>query len=133
MKRTPYGVGGSAGNFISYLKALADEGYIFVFQDLRGKVGSEGTFVMQSAPRAPGNASALDEAPIRTTRSSGCSECFRAQRTRRMLGISYDGLDDHHGRESSRTPALKAISPQAVAGRYVAGDDFHHNGAFRLS
>ena len=35
MKRTPYGVDGSAGNFVSYLKALADEGYIFAFQDLR--------------------------------------------------------------------------------------------------
>jgi predicted acyl esterase len=60
MKRTPYGVEDSAGNFVSYLKALADEGYIFVFQDLRGKFGSEGTFVMQRAPRAPGNPSALD-------------------------------------------------------------------------
>ena len=28
-------------------KTLADEGYIFVFQDIRGKFGSEGVFVMQ--------------------------------------------------------------------------------------
>src|SRR5262245_25547068 len=32
MKRTPYGIEGSAGNFNAYFKALADEGYLFVFQ-----------------------------------------------------------------------------------------------------
>src|SRR5450432_401592 len=61
MKRTPYGVEGSAGNFNSYLKALADEGYIFVFQDIRGKYGSEGSFVMQRPVRDPKNAKAVDE------------------------------------------------------------------------
>src|SRR5947207_221603 len=47
IKRTPYGIEGSAGNFNAYFKALADEGYIFVFQDIRGKFGSEGQFMMQ--------------------------------------------------------------------------------------
>ena len=49
-----------------------------------------------------------------------------------MLGISYDGwltamamLDPH--------PALKAVSPQASPADMYLGDDFHHNGAFRLS
>src|SRR6478735_2716470 len=49
-----------------------------------------------------------------------------------MLGISYDGwltacalLDPH--------PALKAVSPQASPVDMFLGDDFHHNGAFRLS
>ena len=41
-KRTPYGIQGSANNFNAYYKALADEGYIFVHQDIRGKFGSEG-------------------------------------------------------------------------------------------
>lgn len=61
LKRTPYGIGKSAGNFNAYLKALADEGYIFVFQDIRGKFGSEGTFVMQRPPRAEGDTKSLDE------------------------------------------------------------------------
>src|SRR5436190_462875 len=52
LRRTPYGIAGSAGTFNGYFKALADEGYIFVFQDIRGKFGSEGTFVMQRPPRA---------------------------------------------------------------------------------
>src|SRR6266446_5235261 len=42
MNRTPYGVDGAATKFVTYLQALADEGYIFVFQDVRGKYGSEG-------------------------------------------------------------------------------------------
>ena len=49
-----------------------------------------------------------------------------------MLGISYPGwltamamLDPH--------PALKAVSPQASPVDMFLGDDFHHNGAFRLS
>ena len=49
-----------------------------------------------------------------------------------MLGISYAGwltvmamLDPH--------PALKAVSPQASPADMFLGDDFHHNGAFRLS
>ena len=49
-----------------------------------------------------------------------------------MLGISYPGwltvmalLDPH--------PALKAASPQASPADMFLGDDFHHNGAFRLS
>src|SRR5690242_4015149 len=50
-KRTPYGIEGSANNFNAYFKALADEGYIFVFQDIRGKFGSEGEFVMQRPAR----------------------------------------------------------------------------------
>src|SRR5262249_32626213 len=61
MKRTPYGVDRSASNFVEYMKALADEGYIFVFQELRGRFGSEGTFVMQRPPRKAGDAAALDE------------------------------------------------------------------------
>ncbi|HLB36025.1 MAG TPA: CocE/NonD family hydrolase, partial [Gemmatimonadales bacterium] len=43
MKRTPYGIEGWQGNFTAYLKELADEGYLFVFQDIRGRYRSEGT------------------------------------------------------------------------------------------
>jgi predicted acyl esterase len=35
-KRTPYGIAGAANTFNAYYKALADEGYIFVHQDIRG-------------------------------------------------------------------------------------------------
>ena len=49
-----------------------------------------------------------------------------------MFGVSYDGwtaamamLDPH--------PALRAVSEQASPADMFIGDDFHHNGAFRLS
>jgi hypothetical protein len=60
-RRTPYGIDGAAGSFTRYYKALADEGYIFVFQDIRGKFKSEGEFVMQRPARAPGDTKSLDE------------------------------------------------------------------------
>ncbi|MCC6989107.1 MAG: CocE/NonD family hydrolase, partial [Acidobacteria bacterium] len=60
-RRTPYGIDGAAGSFTRYYKALADEGYIFVFQDIRGKFKSEGNFVMQRPARAPGDTKSLDE------------------------------------------------------------------------
>src|SRR5689334_13462773 len=46
-RRTPYGVGESEGALTRGYAELADEGYIFVFQDIRGRYKSEGTFVMQ--------------------------------------------------------------------------------------
>ena len=53
-------------------KALADEGYIFVFQDIRGKFESEGDFVMQRPPRASrATRSRSTKAPTPTTPSTG--------------------------------------------------------------
>jgi putative CocE/NonD family hydrolase len=133
MERTPYGVEGSADNFVSYLKAMADEGYIFVFQDLRGKFGSEGTFVMQRAPRAPGNASALDEGTDTYDTIEWLLKNVPRNNARvGMLGISYGGWTTIMGALEPH-PALKAISPQASPADMWLGDDFHHNGAFRLS
>ena len=59
--RTPYGIDGKAATLQSSLKELADDGYIFAFQDLRGKFKSEGTFVMQRPPRDPANPKSIDE------------------------------------------------------------------------
>ncbi|MEP7271928.1 MAG: CocE/NonD family hydrolase [Acidobacteriota bacterium] len=133
MKRTPYGVDGAAGNFVTYLQALADEGYIFVFQDIRGKYGSEGAFVMQRPARAPGDTTALDEG----TDTYDTIEWLVKNVPRNngrvgMLGVSYDGWTTIMGALEPH-PALKAISPQASPADMWLGDDFHHNGAFRLS
>src|SRR5690348_11290642 len=46
-QRTPYGVDGTYRAFPSgILKELIDDGYIFAFQDIRGRFKSEGQFVM---------------------------------------------------------------------------------------
>jgi putative CocE/NonD family hydrolase len=133
MTRTPYGIANAAGSFVSYFKALAEEGYIFVFEDIRGKFGSEGTFVMQRPARAPGDTTALDEGTDTYDTIDWLLKNVERNNGRvGMLGVSYSGwttimaaLEPH--------PALRAISPQASPSDMWLGDDFHHNGAFRLS
>ena len=73
-KRTPYGVAGSERDFTAYFKALVDEGYLFVYEDLRGRFGSEGTFVMSASRHAPPGAAEArsTRGRTRTTRSTGC-------------------------------------------------------------
>ena len=131
--RTPYGVEDAGGDFARPLKELADEGYIFVFQDIRGRYQSEGTFVMQRPARAPGDAKAIDEGTDTYDTIEWLLKNVQPNNGRvGMLGVSYDGwttamatLEPH--------PALKAVSPQASPADMWLGDDFHHNGAFRLS
>jgi putative CocE/NonD family hydrolase len=133
LKRTPYGIAGSAGNFNAYFKALADDGYIFVFQDIRGKFGSEGTFVMQRPPRAEGDTASLDEGTDTYDTIDWLLKNVRGNNGRvGMLGVSYDGWTTVMGALQPH-PALKAVSPQASPADMWLGDDFHHNGAFRLS
>jgi len=133
MLRTPYGAKDATKMFITYLKALVDEGYIFVFQDIRGKFGSEGTFVMQRPARTPGDAAVLDEG----TDTYDTIEWLLKNVPRNngrvgILGVSYLGWTTIMGALEPH-PALKAISPQASPADMWLGDDFHHNGAFRLS
>jgi len=138
-RRTPYGVGmgsihatGANGSY----KELADDGYIFVFQDLRGRYKSEGQFVMNRAPRTQrGSADpkAIDEGTDAYDTIDWLVKNVPNNNGRvGMLGVSYDGwttamalLEPH--------PALKAASPQASPADMFLGDDFHHNGAFRLA
>jgi hypothetical protein len=131
-KRTPYGIEGAAGHFNAYFKALADEGYIFAFQDIRGKFGSEGEFVMQRPARGS-DKNALDEGTDTYDTIEWLIKNVRNNNGRvGMLGVSYDGWTTIMGAIEPH-PALKAISPQASPSDMWLGDDFHHNGAFRLS
>jgi putative CocE/NonD family hydrolase len=133
LSRTPYGIGGSAINFSAYMKDLADDGYIFVFQDIRGRHKSEGQFVMIRPPRDKSDPKAVDESTDTYDTIDWLLKNVANNNGRvGMLGISYGGwltvmalLDPH--------PALKAVSPQASPDDMFLGDDFHHNGAFRLS
>lgn len=131
--RTPYGIDGAARSFTASLKELTDEGYIFVFQDIRGKFKSEDQFVMQRPPRDKKNPQAIDEGTDAFDTIAWLVKNVPNNNGRvGMLGVSYDGwltvmaLIEPH-------PALKAASPQASPADMYLGDDFHHNGAFRLS
>jgi uncharacterized protein len=133
MKRTPYGIEHWQGDFTSYLSDLADERYIFVFQDIRGRYRSEGTFVMQRPARAPGDTTGIDEGTDTYDTIEWLIHHVPANNGRvGMLGISYDGWTTIMGALEPH-PALRAISPQASPADMWLGDDFHHNGAFRLS
>ncbi|MDH4062813.1 MAG: CocE/NonD family hydrolase [Acidobacteriota bacterium] len=133
LRRTPYGIEGAASGFARTYKALADEGYIFVVQDIRGKFGSEGTFVMQRPARAPGDTTSLDEGTDTWDTIEWLLKNVPNHNGRvGMLGVSYDGWTTVMGALEPH-PALKAISPQASPADMWLGDDFHHNGAFRLS
>ncbi len=133
MLRTPYGTKSAGDNFVTYLKALADEGYIFVFQDLRGKFESEGVFVMQRPARAAGDTASLDEGTDTYDTIEWLLKNVPANNGRvGMLGVSYLGWTTIMGALEPH-PALKAIAPQASPADMWLGDDFHHNGAFRLS
>jgi uncharacterized protein len=131
--RTPYSIDNRAGMFQTSLKELADDGYLFAFQDIRGKFRSEGEFAMIRAPRDPADPKAIDEGTDAYDTIDWLIKNVSGHNGRvGMLGVSYDGwltvmalLEPH--------PALKAASPQASPADMFLGDDFHHNGAFRLS
>ncbi|WP_396224217.1 CocE/NonD family hydrolase [Gemmatimonas sp.] len=137
--RTPYGVDGNTAASVNarwgfMARDIARDGYVFVFQDIRGKFKSEGQFVMQRPPRVNrADPKAIDESTDAYDSIEWLLKNVPNNNVRvGMTGVSYDGwttamamLDPH--------PALKAASPQASPADMWKGDDFHHNGAFRLS
>jgi putative CocE/NonD family hydrolase len=132
--RTPYGAPGSDFPLARAYSDLAAERYIFVMQDIRGRYKSEGQFVMQRPPRiVDGPGPRVDESTDAYDSIDWLLKNVPANNGKvGMMGVSYPGwlaamamLDPH--------PALAAVSPQASPADMWIGDDFHHNGAFRLS
>ena len=131
--RTPYGIADADHTFSGSYAELATEGYAFAFQDIRGRFGSEGQFVMLRPMRDRKDPKAVDESSDTYDTIEWLLKSVPHNNGRvGMLGVSYPGwltvmamLDPH--------PALKAVSPQASPADMFIGDDFHHNGAFRLS
>ncbi len=135
-ERTPYGLNDDGKGFSRKLEnyqELISEGYIFVFQDIRGRYRSEGQFVMFRDPRNHNDPKAIDESTDTYDTIDWLLKNVPRNNGRvGLLGISYGGwlttmgiLDPH--------PALRAASEQASPADQFLGDDFHHNGAFRLS
>jgi putative CocE/NonD family hydrolase len=135
IERSPYGFdnGRDERSLQNRYKQLADEGFIFVFQDIRGRYGSEGAFAMNRHPRDKSDPKSIDEATDAYDTVDWLLKNVPNNNGRAgILGISYGGwltamaLMEPH-------PALKAASEQASPADMYRGDDFHHNGAFRLS
>src|SRR5271166_4148478 len=61
LERTPYGVIDEEKLLLARYPHLIADGYIFAFQDIRGRFKSDGQFVMQRPPRDPKNLKSIDE------------------------------------------------------------------------
>ena len=137
LTRTPYGVGSyGPENFRPSLGPsveFAREGYIFAYQDSRGKFESEGQF-FHHPPYIVNKKSPKD-----VDESSDCYDTIdwlvknvpNNNGRAGLWGISYGGYTTAQGMIDAH-PALKAASPQAAPGEQFIGDDYHHYGAFRL-
>jgi len=135
-ERTPYGLGdddkGYSGKLARYAEMIP-QGYILVFQDIRGRYGSEGKFVMQRPVRDLKDAQAIDEGTDTYDTIDWLVKNVPHNNGRvGLLGISYGGCLTVMGMLEPH-PALQAVSEQASPADMFLGDDFHHNGAFRLS
>jgi putative CocE/NonD family hydrolase len=138
LTRTPYGANNVIFNgyptpsliatLPAWLEDFIDAGYIYAVQDVRGKFKSEGDYVMYRAPGVGENDHVTDTwDTIDWLMKNVPNNNGRAG----ITGVSYPGylatiplLDPH--------PALRAAVPvNAVIDAWV-GDDFFHNGAFRL-
>ena len=136
IERTPYGLSDDAKGYSRILNRYAQEipdDYIFVFQDIRGRYGSEGEFVMQRPVRDPKDPKAIDEGTDTYDTIDWLVKNVPNNNGRAgLVGISYGGWLTVMGMLEPH-PALKAVSEQASPADMFLGDDFHHNGAFRLS
>jgi putative CocE/NonD family hydrolase len=134
LERTPYGQPDLPVPLPpDIVKNLTEDGYIQVRQDIRGRHKSGGAFVMLRPPHAPEEIHGIDECTDTYDTIEWLLKNIAGNNGRvGMQGGSYDGwlaamaLIHPH-------PALKAVSPQAPVADMFLGDDFHHNGAFRLS
>jgi len=132
--RTPYGAPGAAFPLSRAYPELASEQYIFVLQDIRGRYKSEGQFVMQRPPRiVDGPGPSVDESTDAYDTIDWLLKNVPDHNGKvGMMGVSYPGWLAAMAMLSPH-PALAAVSPQASPADMWIGDDFHHNGAFRLS
>src|SRR5512146_737249 len=139
LERTPYNAGGRVHETTPHeLDALpmsdsefVSAGYIRVYQDVRGKYGSEGEYVMTPPPTGPLNPNGPNDTKDAYDTIDWLVKHVPESNGRvGMIGSSYDGftvtmalLDPH--------PALKAAVPESPMVDGWMGDDWFHYGAFR--
>lgn len=141
IQRTPYGADPGVPNDTAFsvfnmgpnFSSMLSEGYFLVIQDIRGKYKSEGTMQIHQPLIHLQEKNAVDESTDTWDTVDWLIKNLKGNNGKAgIFGISYPGwlalvgaVDPH--------PALKASSEQACMGDLFLGDDFHHNGAFRLS
>ncbi len=127
----PYGVDRSMAS-LGPNGSFGEKGYIFAYQDVRGRWMSEGVFVNMRPIAADADKDAVDESTDTFDTIDWLVKNIPNNNGRvGQSGISYPGFYTACGLVNSH-PALKAASPQAPVTDWFVGDDFHHNGAFFL-
>lgn len=140
LTRTPYNAAGRAlrttSPDIAMVLAAADEelvrdGYIVVYQDVRGRYGSQGKYIVTMPVRGPFNTGKVDQVTDAWDTVEWLLHNVPGNNGRvGITGVSYEGLltvmallEPH--------PALKAAVPVNSMVDSWMGDDFYHQGAFR--
>lgn len=138
LTRTPYSVGPyGVDKYRTRLgpsQEFMKEGFIFVYQDARGRHMSEGEF-QQVRPHVPNkeNEQDIDESSDAFDTIEWLLKNVPNHNGRvGMTGISQPGFHVAASMINSH-PALKCASPQAPTADYYLGDDVYHNGAFMLA
>jgi len=138
LNRTPYTVAPyGENNFKTSLgpsSVLLKEGFIYVYQDVRGKWMSEGEFV-DVRPQITGKKGKKDIDESTDTYDTIdwlIKNVGNNNGKVGIYGISYPGFYSTTSLPGAH-PALKAVSPQAPVTDWFMGDDFHHNGALMLA
>jgi hypothetical protein len=141
--RTPYSADGQTSyaasphmesilwGYDNAVDVIVQGGYIRVIQDIRGKYGSEGDYVMNRPIHGPQNPTPVDESTDTYDTIDWLVKNIPESNGKvGILGISYDGflplmaLIHPH-------PALKVAAPMNPMVDGWMGDDWFHNGAFR--
>jgi putative CocE/NonD family hydrolase len=144
LTRTPYNASGRAkrsdsDQLVNRLPEADElyvrEGYIRVYQDIRGKYKSEGDYVVTRPPIGPLNPTKVDHTTDAYDTIAWLVDRKNLPQSNGkvgMVGSSYEGftvvaalLGPH--------PALKVAAPQSPMIDGWMGDDWFHNGAFRLA
>jgi putative CocE/NonD family hydrolase len=113
------------------LEVIVEGGYIRVVQDVRGKYGSEGDYVMNRPLRGPLNPSNVDHATDTYDTIDWLVKNIPESNGKvGILGISYDGFLPLMALVNPH-PALKVSVPMNPMVDGWMGDDWFHNGAFR--
>jgi putative CocE/NonD family hydrolase len=135
--RTPYSVAPYGADSykaeIGPSPLFANEGYIIVYQDVRGRWMSEGEYInMRPHKDLKNGPHDIDESTDTYDTIDWLIKNISGNNGRvGMWGISYPGFYVAAGMIDAH-PALKAASPQAPIVDWFAGDDWHHNGALFL-
>lgn len=139
LDRTPYDADGYTrsdkpllrNTVPTFNREWVDDGYILVYQDVRGKYGSQGDYVMTRPPIGPLNPTATDDSTDAwDTIDWLVKHVPESNRRVGMIGSSYEGwsvvmalLNPH--------PALRVAAPESPMIDGWMGDDWFHHGAFR--